>query len=175
MKKAFAAGLAFSALLAGPALAAGVPTRQAPAAVAPAYPDGYRTDEISVTLAPVTDEEGSELEYLVRMAPGRTLVYAWAVEGAQGEGDFFADFHGHTPAGEGFMVMTYHDTMGAAGQGALIAPFEGTHGWFFQNRSMGPATVRLKLAGFYELRSLRETVLEEGAGEIPFGPPRPPH
>ncbi len=175
MRTVFAAGLALPALLAGPALAAGVPTQQAPAAVAPAYPAGYRTDEISFTLAPATDEEGAEMEYLVRMSPGQTLVYAWSADGDLEEGDFFADFHGHTPAGEGFMVMTYRDTTGAQGQGALVAPFEGTHGWFFQNRSTGPATVRLKLAGFYELRSLRETVLEEGAGEIPFGPPRPVH
>jgi hypothetical protein len=173
LKPAFVAGLAFAALYAGAALAAGVPTEQAPEATAPVYPAGFRSDEIAFSLSPASDAESSELEYLVRMSPGQTLVYAWSVEGELGEDDFFTDFHGHTAPGEAFRVMTYRETMGRQGQGALVAPFAGTHGWFFQNRSMKPVKVRLRMSGFYELRSLRETVLEEGSEQVPFGPPRP--
>lgn len=176
MRKVLAAGFGLAVLSAGPALAAGVPTEPAPAGAAVAHPAGYRTDEFVFSLSPVgDDDEGAELEYLVRMTPGQTLVYAWAVEGETAEGDFFTDFHGHTPAGEGFKVVTYEQTTGSQGQGVLTAPVEGTHGWFFQNRSTRPARVTLRIAGFYALRSLREAVLEEEAEEIPFGPPRPVH
>jgi len=35
--------------------------------------------------------------------------------------------------------------------GALVAPFEGVHGWYFQNQSDKPQTVHLKISGFYDL------------------------
>jgi hypothetical protein len=32
-----------------------------------------------------------------------------------------------------------------------VAPFEGIHGWYFQNQSDKALTVHLKLSGFYDL------------------------
>jgi len=158
--------------------AAGIPVIPAPSeAVAPVYPDAFRTDEITLSLSPMDVEEGAEIEYAIRMKPGQTLVYSWTATGDLEPDGFYVDFHGHPPAEPDFQVMAYREWVGREGHGALTSPFEGTHGWFFQNRSMAPATVTLRLAGFYELRSLRETVLEDGMTEIPFGPPRPaaPH
>jgi len=36
------------------------------------------------------------------------------------------------------------------GRGALTAPFEGTHGWYFRNQGEAPLTVKVKTWGFYE-------------------------
>jgi hypothetical protein len=33
----------------------------------------------------------------------------------------------------------------------LIAPWQGIHGWYWQNKSGAPVTVRLRMSGFYEL------------------------
>jgi hypothetical protein len=35
-------------------------------------------------------------------------------------------------------------------QGSFIAPFDGTHGWYWRNRGDQPVTVKLKVSGFYE-------------------------
>jgi hypothetical protein len=32
-----------------------------------------------------------------------------------------------------------------------VAPFDGIHGWYFQNQSDKKVVVHLKLSGFYEL------------------------
>ena len=40
---------------------------------------------------------------------------------------------------------------GAKAAGSLIAPWQGTHGWYWQNKSEAPVVVRLRTAGFYEL------------------------
>ena len=49
------------------------------------------------------------------------------------------------------VVMEYRQSTGISGNGALVAPFEGVHGWYVQNQSDKPLTVHLKLSGFYEL------------------------
>ena len=40
---------------------------------------------------------------------------------------------------------------GTSANGALTAPFDGIHGWYFQNQSLNHVIVKVKLAGFYEL------------------------
>jgi hypothetical protein len=47
--------------------------------------------------------------------------------------------------------MEYRQATGLNSNGALVAPFEGVHGWYFQNQSDKPLVVHLKLSGFYEL------------------------
>ena len=34
---------------------------------------------------------------------------------------------------------------------ALIAPFTGIHGWFFQNQTDHVTVIHVKMSGFYEL------------------------
>ena len=46
--------------------------------------------------------------------------------------------------------------------GALTAPFDGIHGWYFQNQSGNPDIVRVKISGFYELIAPGETGNEAG-------------
>ena len=48
-------------------------------------------------------------------------------------------------------VATYKRATGTSANGALTAPFDGVHGWFFQNLSINPVVVRVKISGFYEL------------------------
>jgi hypothetical protein len=48
-------------------------------------------------------------------------------------------------------VATYKQATGTSANGALTAPFDGLYGWFFQNQSINPVVVRVKISGFYEL------------------------
>jgi hypothetical protein len=117
------------------------------------YASAFRTDTIAIKLAPDGDE--GELEYKVKMQPGGTLAYSWNVTGDEAHPDwFYFDFHGEsvalTQAGK-TTVMEYKQATGLNSSGALVAPFEGVHGWYFQNQSDKPVTVHLKLSGFYEL------------------------
>ena len=47
--------------------------------------------------------------------------------------------------------MFYEKAAGSKAGGSLIAPWQGTHGWYWQNKSDAPVVVRLRMAGFYEL------------------------
>lgn len=123
---------------ANPALAA-VTAAGAPAR---SYQAPFRTDEIRIPMKP-----DGELEYKVKMQPGGTLVYSWAAD----HGTVYYDFHGEKPEDPDH-AQSYGTGTAAQGNGSLIAPFAGIHGWFLQNQEGTPIVVTLKLSGFYELR-----------------------
>jgi hypothetical protein len=97
------------------------------------------------------DERG--LEYMIRMKAGDTVVYSWEVKGISDPQSFHSEFHGHTDAapGQAGDLMFYEKAAGAQASGSLIGPWPGIHGWYWLNKSKAPVTVRLRLAGFYEL------------------------
>jgi hypothetical protein len=111
-----------------------------------------RSDRVEIALAAAGDPDGrDQLEWKLRMRRGDTLVYSWEAEAPADE--FYFDFHGQTPAQPDVQVLDYAKGTGIASHGALVAPFDGIHGWYFQNQSDAPVTVRLKLEGFYEMRA----------------------
>jgi hypothetical protein len=123
------------------------------------YQSGYRSDTIEIPLRPDADPKGGdELEYKVRMSKDATLIYEWSVADIPNPTEFYYDFHGHTLTGKTEMtVATYKQATGTSANGALTAPFDGIHGWFFQNQSVRPVVVRVRISGFYELIPPGET------------------
>lgn len=99
-----------------------------------------RSDEMSLTLQP---DEGSEIKATMRK--GEQFVYDWAVEG----GSVNVDMHGEKPnAGDKF--TSYWKGQQLSGdKGTFVAPFDGTHGWFWRNRGDKPVTITVKASGFY--------------------------
>lgn len=100
-----------------------------------------RNDEMSLTLQP---GEGSEIKATMRK--GEQFVYNWAVEG----GPVNVDMHGEKPnAGDKF-TSHWKGQQLSGDKGTFVAPFDGTHGWFWRNRGNKPVTVTIKVSGFYE-------------------------
>lgn len=101
----------------------------------------YRSDEMSLTLQP---DEGAEIK--ASMRKGKQFVFTWTAEG--GKVNF--DMHGEKPnAGDDF-TSYWKGVREAGGQGTFIAPFDGTHGWYWRNRGKNPVTVKVKVSGFHE-------------------------
>lgn len=126
----------------------------APAAVR--QPASFRSDTFEIPLAADGDEgRRNALEFKVRLPKGASLVYGWQAEGLAVPEDLMFDFHGHTEAVEAkggkVSVADYEKSSGASANGALTAPMDGIHGWYFRNRSDKPIKIRLKLSGFYQL------------------------
>lgn len=116
------------------------------------YPTAFRTDIIDIPIADFESGRPYELEYKVRQKKGATLVYSWTVSGAAKPEDFYSEFHGHTVSADKTMtVADYRKASGLAANGSLVAPFDGVHGWYFQNSAPGPVVVHLRVSGFYDL------------------------
>jgi hypothetical protein len=77
------------------------------------------------------------------------LTYSWEVVGAK-DGEFYYDLHGETHEADP-TVVAFKQGLALRANGALVAPMDGVHGWYWQNKGAAPVTVRLKLSGFYEL------------------------
>jgi hypothetical protein len=145
-----AAGLmSLSAAPEAKSAAPAAPGQAATAAVAAReYQVPFRTDTIDIPLKSA-EETGSELEYKVQMKTGQTLVYSWSVAAPPEE--FYTDFHSEMRPAPKETVVSHKAGVGIAANGTLTAPFDGIHGWYFQNQSVKPVVVHLKISGFYTL------------------------
>jgi hypothetical protein len=101
----------------------------------------FRSDEMSLTLQP---NEGAEIK--ASMRKGEQFVFTWVVDG--GKVNF--DMHGEKPnAGDEF--TSYWKAMEqTSAQGTFVAPFDGSHGWYWRNLADKPVTVKVKVSGFHE-------------------------
>jgi len=131
------------------------------------YEAAYRSDVVEIPLFPKDGGGPSQLEYKVRMKTGETLIYSWEAEGAEA---LFFDMHSETD-GPDVRVVEFKQATGARSDGSLVAPIDGVHGWYWQNRSSKPIVIRLKTAGFYELIPPGETGNKEGI--VPIEPNQP--
>ena len=97
-----------------------------------------RTDVTELTLAP---GEGAEVKAV--MAEGASLQYEWSVQ----DGHVNFDTHADAP---GISYHGYDKGRESTGEaGTLVAAFDGSHGWFWRNRSGATVTVTLKTDGSY--------------------------
>ena len=142
------------------------------------YPIAWRTDVIEIPLTSVDGgRAGYELEYKVRMRKNAALIYEWkrlARSTTTMSMTTSTGAHDAEQTGEDMTVATYRQSNARTIRGSLIAPFDGIHGWFFQNSSIKPVVIRVRIAGFYELIPSGEAGNEAGiTANVPAAQARP--
>ena len=95
--------------------------------------------EMQVTLAP---DEGTEIK--VDMSKGNKVQYAWFTNSGKANFDVHAD-----SKTLGIDYHQYSKGSSQSEQGTLEAAFDGSHGWFWRNRTSNPITITLKTKGEY--------------------------
>lgn len=100
-----------------------------------------RTDRKEITLAP-----GEAAEIKVSAAKGASIAFAWSVSG----GNVNYDTHGDPLVKKRGFYHGYGKGKASSGEkGTLVAAFDGTHGWYWRNRSGQSVTVTLQTSGTY--------------------------
>ncbi|MBE8168286.1 MAG: hypothetical protein HAW66_07965 [Shewanella sp.] len=105
-------------------------------------------DEDTVTL---TVPAGRGIEYKLAMKQFQKVSYEWMTDGA----DLYVDTHGE-PRGdttgyfESFSIATV-DNM----KGSFTAPFAGSHGWYWKNKTDKDIQVQLTFSGDYVIEGLK--------------------
>jgi hypothetical protein len=147
-------------ILAQEALADTAPPQQAPSAPAPAQQvaqvqpvakpvaqpvaiptSALKTNQITVMLKP---GEGKEIK--LEVLKGRTVSYEWTAVG----GPVNYETHGEPyNAKKGYFHSYGKGKQVKDNQGEFTAIFDGTHGWFWRNRSNSDVTIALKTTGDY--------------------------
>ncbi len=112
-----------------------------------AQPDRYKIDSRELKLGP---GEGLEIKY--HMQKGAGMVYSWTANAK-----VLYEFHGEPdvkPAGAPEDYFESYEKDDAVGKnqsnGTFTSPSSGIQGWFWDNESRAPVTVKLSTAGFYD-------------------------
>ncbi len=108
------------------------PSTGTPPAVA-----GQRSDETVITLEP---DQGAEIKLV--MEEGAVVNFRWTSSGGAINFDTHADrpgtpYHGYDKGSE------------QRSEGQLVAAFDGSHGWFWRNRTGETVTITLQTSGAY--------------------------
>jgi hypothetical protein len=101
-----------------------------------------RTETLNVPIGPF-----EETEIKVVMTEGKMILFSWQVD----RGDIYSDYHGHDPElGSQFWVRYREQMEGSDGEGSLVAPFGGEHGWYWVNYNEYPVIVTLTVTGYFD-------------------------
>lgn len=121
------------------AIFAGLFIRSAAAQTAPPA-TAPRTDETTIALRP-----NQGLEVKLDMRRGARVSYGWTATGPTNY-----EMHGEPPNPPRGSTRSYSTGRNSLGeQGDLVAAFDGTHGWFWRNRSGRDVTITLRTSGDY--------------------------
>lgn len=86
------------------------------------------------------------IEYKFDTKNDATFSYSWKTENGE---KLFYDFHGEPKGNTTGYFKSYKESTAQASYGTLTTSFEGTHGWYWSNKSSMPVTVILKAIGEY--------------------------
>jgi hypothetical protein len=110
-------------------------------------PIGYKVDSREIKLE---SGEGMEIKYYLPQGAG--MVYSWT-----SNEKLFYEFHAEPDAKPAGASEDYYESYEKDDQvgktesyGTFTAPSSGIHGWFWENQTGAPATIKLVTAGFYE-------------------------
>lgn len=115
-------------------------------------------DSITVTIP-----ANSGKEYKFYLEKDALIEYVWKSDSKP----LYYDFHGE-PAGDttGYF-KSFKESTGNQASGALAAPFEGTIGWYWENRGPTPVNVLLRTRGSYQVIAQKKPVQDSTLTETP--------
>ena len=118
-----------------------------PESLEPVRPGANNTQTVPLKQDTVLFELGPRegIEYKYRMEKGASMVYSWT---STGRVNF--DFHGEPRGAPQGYAESYQMGEGDKASGSFFAPTPGIHGWFWENLTNNPITVKLTSTGFYE-------------------------
>ncbi|MBV1919791.1 MAG: hypothetical protein KUG73_03860 [Pseudomonadales bacterium] len=94
---------------------------------------------------------GKGLEYKFSALKGDDIRYSWESTG----GELFFDFHGEPKGDTTGYFQSYTVSTSDKVRGSLTAPFEGSHGWYWENKGDKPITVSVHIEGKYQLIGIK--------------------
>ncbi len=122
----------------------------------------YKTDVLELELGPT---EWAETTY--RLAEGASMLFSW-----EATGPVSFNFHSAPDGASPGYAESFDAKETNLANGSYIAPFSGTHGWYWENLGSGYVTIRLTTAGFYsEAHQTRDRIsgsrsLRNARGEL---------
>jgi hypothetical protein len=99
----------------------------------------------------VTVPAGKGIEYKFQMAQYEKMTYEWITDGEQ----LYFDLHGEPQGDTTGYFESYAIATLSQMKGSFTSPFDGSHGWYWQNNSDKPVAIQLIVEGQYEIIGLK--------------------
>jgi hypothetical protein len=103
-----------------------------------------KTDRWTFELGPF-----KSIEFKYTLAKGSAMLFEW-----NATGELYYYMHAHPFKGGTKLTEAYSEGDGTHQKGSYVAPFEGIHGWYWQNRSPRPVTVTLEATGAFSTSTI---------------------
>ena len=94
---------------------------------------------------------GRGIEYKFDMQQFEKMTYEWITDGTA----LFVDLHGEPKGDTSGYYESYVIATSADMKGSFTAPFAGSHGWYWKNKSNQPVAVQLLVKGQYKVIGLK--------------------
>ena len=99
----------------------------------------YQSDEVQFTLQPK-----QTVEYKYRLDKDAGMVFTWT-----STAPVMFDFHTEPEGTASSASQSFLKGEASVGRGSYVAPYNGIHGWYWENAGVAPVTIRLQSSGFY--------------------------
>ena len=119
----------------------------APVAAATTSSPGVQNGKVTLTL-----QSGEGREVKATMKAGEEFDFSWATNG----GAVNYDQHGEVAGAASSEFTSYEKGTKASSSGKFRAPFDGTHGWYWRNRTDAPVTITVTATGQFEKFELKK-------------------
>lgn len=93
---------------------------------------------------------GRGIEYKFFMQKHQSLEYSWL-----SEADLYFDLHGEPEGDTSGYFLSYTIAESNAVKGSFVAPFTGSHGWYWKNKTAEDVNVQLRVKGQYKVIGLK--------------------
>ena len=103
-------------------------------------PPRPRNDSITISIP-----AGKGKEYKFHLVKGAVLEYSWKTDGVK----LYYDFHGEPKGNSTDAFKSFEKGTEQESDGSFTAPFEGSHGWYWENKGLAAVEVTLKTKGSY--------------------------
>jgi hypothetical protein len=107
--------------------------------------EAFQTIEITVPA-------GRGLEYKFAMAQYAKMTFEWSTDGEP----LYYDLHGEPEGDTTGYFESYTIATNSEVKGSFTAPFTGSHGWYWKNKSDKPIAVQLMVKGEYDVIGLKQ-------------------
>ena len=98
-----------------------------------------KSDAVEFTLKPA-----QTIEYKYRLDKGASMLFAW-----RATAPVVYDFHTEPEGTASSASQSFEKGESADVRGTYVAPYNGIHGWYWENKTSAPVTITLTSAGFY--------------------------
>ena len=109
-------------------------------------PTTYHKDSVTFPLAPF-----ESVEYKYSLAQGQSIVFSWQAVSALNDpqAELIFDMHSEEKGTDPEDSVTFDMGRAGSAHGSFVAPFDGIHGWYWENRTGEDIVVELVTTGFY--------------------------